>query len=624
MIDKHARWIWIDHEAKKNEYAVFEGDFTASGKPLLFSLCAETDYVLRINGEVASFGQFAGYPHQKYYDTVDITALCRPGKNRYSLSVRYEGVDSATHIDDGPGVIFSLQDGEQTILVSGTSTASGYDTRYVQHEARSITVQLGLSSAMRCGEAPSLAPCVELEKQARLLPRPVKKLAVSSFLQATPVPGKKNVYDLGREEAGYLRVTFRAEAPGLATVAYGEHLADRCVRRRVGGRDFSLDFALTPGEHTFTQYYIRIAGRYLEVSLPEGAVVTDIGILPALYPVTEKEFPLADEDQRIYDTCVRTLRLCMGNHYEDCPWREQGLYVLDARNQMLCGYYVFEESDYARANLVFMAEGTREDGLLELTYPAVRTPAIPFFSLMYPVAVAEYVAHAGDASILQEVGQVVDTILHVFADKVDGTGLIPELGPPYWNFYEWSEGSDGLGRDRREGQHALLLNCAFVYSVHQYASVAPSFDGELLSKAAEIKSAIAKIFALEDGRFRLFDTGELRVSQLGNAMAMLIGLGDKQTENAVKCGENDIPATLSTMGFVYDALLKRDASNGEYVLNDIRQKYNSMLDRGATSFWETLEGQSAFDNAGSLCHGWSALPAYYYHRLFNRSAEKTE
>ena len=40
-----------------------------------------------------------------------------------------------------------------------------------------------------------------------------------------------------------------------------------------------------------------------------------------------------------------------------------------------------------------------------------------------------------------------------------------------------------------------------------------------------------------------------------------------------------------------------------------------MLDDGSTTVWETLEGAEAFHNAGSLCHGWSAVPIYVYHRL---------
>lgn len=51
------------------------------------------------------------------------------------------------------------------------------------------------------------------------------------------------------------------------------------------------------------------------------------------------------------------------------------------------------------------------------------------------------------------------------------------------------------------------------------------------------------------------------------------------------------------------------------MLEDIRRDYRKMLDAGATTVWETIEGASAFGNAGSLCHGWSAMPVYYYHKI---------
>lgn len=35
----------------------------------------------------------------------------------------------------------------------------------------------------------------------------------------------------------------------------------------------------------------------------------------------------------------------------------------------------------------------------------------------------------------------------------------------------------------------------------------------------------------------------------------------------------------------------------------------------ATTVWETADGAVAFNNAGSLCHGWSAIPIYYYQLL---------
>ena len=28
-----------------------------------------------------------------------------------------------------------------------------------------------------------------------------------------------------------------------------------------------------------------------------------------------------------------------------------------------------------------------------------------------------------------------------------------------------------------------------------------------------------------------------------------------------------------------------------------------------------MKGDADFENAGSLCHGWSAMPIYYYNKL---------
>ena len=43
-----------------------------------------------------------------------------------------------------------------------------------------------------------------------------------------------------------------------------------------------------------------------------------------------------------------------------------------------------------------------------------------------------------------------------------------------------------------------------------------------------------------------------------------------------------------------------------WILLEIRKDYKKMLESGSTATWETEDGAAAFDNAGSLCHGWTA------------------
>lgn len=73
--------------------------------------------------------------------------------------------------------------------------------------------------------------------------------------------------------------------------------------------------------------------------------------------------------------------------------------------------------------------------------------------------------------------------------------------------------------------------------------------------------------------------------------------------------------------FLYDGLLRFGDTYKEFILKDICAKYGKMLESGATTFWETEKGWRDFDNAGSLCHGWSAMPIYYFRTLLKTNDE---
>ncbi len=63
------------------------------------------------------------------------------------------------------------------------------------------------------------------------------------------------------------------------------------------------------------------------------------------------------------------------------------------------------------------------------------------------------------------------------------------------------------------------------------------------------------------------------------------------------------------------ALFKTNKDYSSFILSDIRKNYTKMISAGSSSALETINGALGFDNAGSLCHGWSAVPIYYYHKL---------
>lgn len=124
-----------------------------------------------------------------------------------------------------------------------------------------------------------------------------------------------------------------------------------------------------------------------------------------------------------------------------------------------------------------------------------------------------------------------------------------------------------------------------------------------------------EVFYNEEKRAYKLSAEIEKYSQLGNAAAILAGIGGEQDAESMVADETFVKVSLSMNSFYYDALLEFGDKYKKFILNDIRSKYGAMLAQGATTFWETEKGWRDFDNAGSLCHGWSALPVYYLSKL---------
>ena len=488
-----AKAVWINNLPQKNEYATFRQEFFSYGNSSKLYVCSETDYIAYINGNLVSFNQFSGYKNIKYFDCVDISEYCVNGKNTVEVTVRYEGVNSAVRIDCGAWLIFCVEDALKNILCkSGDETLGAIHPGYIQHSGHMITPQLGLSCGMKFEEGIDYSSCKIIDIEYNFLPRPVQQCEIIGTVKPKKVISK-NLYDFERELSGYVHLKLICKKKCCITLVYGEHVADGDIRYIIGNRDFSLKFECKEGINEFTQLFLRIGARYIKLFSNDEFDVDTLEILEYQYPIKAKKCQLVGIDREIYDTCVRTLRLCMHNHYEDCPWREQALYVLDSRNQMLCGYFAFDKYEFARANIVFMSKGLREDNLLELTFPAINTPSIPFFSIMYPVLVWEYVCFTGDKSIIDEVMETMLGIMNNMKKRIDENGLILNLSKPYWNFYEWSTGSDGMG-EYAENSYDLILNCAYLYSYEKFKELCRISGNDFSINDKDMRKSVFDMF----------------------------------------------------------------------------------------------------------------------------------
>ena len=113
----------------------------------------------------------------------------------------------------------------------------------------------------------------------------------------------------------------------------------------------------------------------------------------------------------------------------------------------------------------------------------------------------------------------------------------------------------------------------------------------------------------------LREAGEFGQVQIADeVVAIIAGLVTKE-EGAVICDKMTNKelhsCSLSMKCIKFDAMLSIDEKYRENIIAEIRETYKYMLDQGATSVWEVIEGDYAFGNAGSLCHGWSSVPVLY-------------
>ena len=604
--------IWMDEETGNDSYAVFVGNFTADtyGK-ITVRIACDSMYALKINGELKGFGQCSDYPHHKYFDEITVAPDRR--ENAFEITVWFTGYECLTYILGEPMLAFRIEQNGKTLCESGKDILSRRDVKYKNGYCKAITTQMGygfyydnrventlpFKKSRELGTVTAYARGIDnlvLEERA---PAVTERTEYGYFI------------DLGCETVGFLDLEFVSPCEQEILVAYGEHAENKQVSRIIAYRDFSVTYCATQGENAYMNPFRRLACRYLQVFAKYPLDIKYLGIRPVTR--AQKEIARRINDplaRKIYDVSVNTLKACMHEHYEDCPWREQALYNMDSRNQMLCGYFAFENADFQKFNLTLMTYGLwNEHGVLSMCFPSRFDKYIPFFSLVYVLQIYEYVRYTGDKSILKDTEATVRRIIKNFGARVDESGLIADFPPPLWNFYEWTKSNYGVN-DAVTGEkkiYDLILNCMYVY-------VCGLYDGLLgeHTPTDSVKTAIRRVFFNEEkGIYKACTEGE-SYSQLGNSLAVLCGLGGEEILEKIISDDTVEKISLSMNTFFYDALLKIGGKYKDFILDDIKNKYKPMLDAGATTFWETELGYKDFGGAGSLCHGWSAIPVYYY------------
>lgn len=442
-------------------------------------------------------------------------------------------------------------------------------------------------------------------------------------LSVAPVPdghAQHYVIDFGRLLVGWLELDLEAPAGTVLDLLGFEAVQDG-RRQMTAYMNNTLRYVCRAGRQKFVST-VRRGLRYVIVAVhgqTSAAVLHHVGLRLATYPwAIEGAFRCSDPRlNQIWEMCVYTLRLCSEDTFTDCPTYEQTLWTGDAcYTDVQLHQAVHGDARLPRRCLRLVA-----DSLERLPIAGAQVPGdwendlLPNWSWLWAMGCGEFYRLTGDQDFARAVYPALAQQARFIDAHRNAAGLLAL--PGFWHLLDWApmarEPDDIL-------THESCLAVAALNATAELAEVSgqPAEAQHWQALAGALSEAVNRECWREDRRayadvWLNGQPGEA-VSQPTNIAALLAGLATGERAEAIAphllhCPEGWISLGTPWMHSLAGGLL---AERGQMslVLDALRDRWGDMLDRGATTAWETFIGFQAEAWTRSWCHAWSALPAY--------------
>lgn len=318
----------------------------------------------------------------------------------------------------------------------------------------------------------------------------------------------------------------------------------------------------------------------------------------------------------IWEISERTLRRCMHESYEDCPYYEQLQYIMDARSQILYTYAVSADDRLARKCMDDLRRSQRYDGLLNCSYPNCNTNIIPGFSIYYILMLYDHMMYFGDRELVAAYMPAAEQILQFFDRHLTKEGYVAKTGginmeARFWSFIDWAEEwNDTSGMPPAGLKGPLTMeSLLYIYGLQHAAKLMEFLDrntdaGNLEKRAEKVKSALRTYCTGTNGMLQ-DGPGVEEYSQHCQVFALLTDTAESETgkRNLLKTIEEPgyAQCTVAMRFYLFRALEK----TGLYAYtNQYWDAWRNMLAMNCTTCVES----EAYSR--SECHAWGALILY--------------
>lgn len=354
------------------------------------------------------------------------------------------------------------------------------------------------------------------------------------------------------------------------------------------------------------------------------AVTSASGEAPALAEGTD---PMI---RRIYDTGLKTLSECMQTVYEDGPKRDQRLWIGDLYLESLANACSFGNHALTRRCLYLLAALADEDGWLHATVYEYPQPEPQYnqhtmdYSLLYGVALLEYLKATGDMTTARELWPVVARQIEIACTYLRDYLYDMQKQPQWWLVFDWKDDLD---------RHASVQGL-MTFAVERGWELA-----QMVGRERDVRDWPDLVKRMRRASRRAFydaDAGvvvsglQRQVSYLSQVWMILSGtLSPKEGARAMTAVLNDPTACRPGSPYAYHYVIEALIACGmrDEAREQLIEYWGGMVERGADTFWEVYDPMDdckspyGFYPVNSYCHAWSCTPVYFintYKDIFQR------
>jgi len=367
------------------------------------------------------------------------------------------------------------------------------------------------------------------------------------------------------------------------------------------------------GEEEYEPLWFRTF-RFVRVNVTVGEEPLTIGPLTYTetgYPLEVKSTFESSEPRfaRLWDISIRTVKRCMHETYEDCPYYEQLQYAMDTRLEALYSSYLSADDRLMRKAIHDFHASWHPSGLLQSRTPSVYPQIIPGFSLWWVLMVHDHWRFFGGTEVARRYRSTVDSVLDWFDRQLTPDGLVG--GFHYWPYFDWVKGWQAGCPPPAPEKPATIFSLLYALALDAAAEL--SFPAgynryaEYYTRAQAVNEAVNKhCWDAKRGLYRQGPETD-HFDCHCQAFAIMSGAAPEERRKplATACLED---GSLDQMNwamqfFLFRALKKAGMYDRSF---ELYKGWFGLAEQNVTTWPEDpIHGRSD-------CHGWGSVPIYEF------------